>query len=342
MKKTMSKFYKIYFSLLIVFAFLLICFLSFIHLWIKDYNSGLAETVSQYYFNDLFLEKDCERIIKESGFVSNQFESKSHVTKYLTENLDGDLSYISSLSNDDGSKKYDVKSGEKQFASFTLTADENGKYSVSSLEILPLSESVTVKISESSSLYINDIKVPEQYITERKPHENQHLLDGYAEAPEYVTYTVSGFTLTPEISIVDRNQKEPNIVLADGVYVEETIYDDIENEICDYLLEAAKTYAKCMQNEVGKKATLSYFLEDSEIYNMIAGVETSFAWDHNGSTFEDISVCEFMRYDESTVSVRISFNHRLMLNGKADHIEPLDKTYFAKKINDKYLIFAMK
>ena len=47
-----------------------------------------------------------------------------------------------------------------------------------------------------------------------------------------------------------------------------------------------------------------------------------------------------MRYDENTVSMRISFEHILKKYGYEDYKDITDITYFARNVDGKYLIFA--
>jgi hypothetical protein len=68
--------------------------------------------------------------------------------------------------------------------------------------------------------------------------------------------------------------------------------------------------------------------------------ENTFVWDHNGYSFENEKVSEFMRYNENTVSCRISFTHLLHKHGREDYKDVTDITYFAEKIDGEYYIFA--
>ena len=74
MKKKMPLFYKIYFSLLIVFAVALAAGCLFLHLYIKDYNKGIHETVSRNFFEDNFINLNTETIISLSGIKPVEFE----------------------------------------------------------------------------------------------------------------------------------------------------------------------------------------------------------------------------------------------------------------------------
>ncbi len=341
MKKKKTIFYKVYFSALAIFALVLICFLAFLFRSVGEYNKGLAETVSQNYFDELFMGKNYDKIFSDSGFENTEFETMSSAENRFSQLLDGKLSYTSITSKHDNIKEYIVKSDDRTIASFSLVQDERNDYVLKSLDLSESLCDITVKTLDSSKLYLNGILVSDKYISLTEPHEYAEQLEGYAEIPQYTTYTIKGFANIPEITIKDRNGKSADVQGVNGAYVE-TILSDSDDELGKVLLSSAKEYAKCMQNEVGKAQALMHFVRGSEIYEIIRGVETSFAWDHNGSFFTDETISEFFRYDENTVSAKISFNHVLKLNGKSNHIEPFEKTIFATSIDGKYQIFAMK
>lgn len=342
MKKKFSLFYRIYFLFLVVFVVLLVIFSFFLAGYINQYNQGIAETVSQRFFEDIFVELDVDKIIEMSSIEPCEFETKRDIERFISEQLSGELTYTNiSANTDDDTKKYIVKSGNYKLATFTLMPDENDDYSPISLELhLPRSYQKTYKVLSGSELKINGVTVTEKYITERIPHENARYLPEGVTKPEWITYTVNGLTKEPEAIVTDRNGNLPELIEIDGVLCEQIIYDENSSEITERLLTAAKQYAKCMQNDAKKSAVLAYYKKDTELYQSIRTVENMFVWDHDGYDFKNETVSEFMRYDENTVSLRISFTHILMMNGKPDYRDITDITFFAENIDGEYMIFA--
>ena len=343
MKTKKSLFYKVYFSLLAVFAILLIIFAICLNSWLADYNEGIPETVSKNFFEDNFLKLDVDSIIELSGIQPVEFETEDDLKSFIESQLTGkELSYTSiSSGTDDNSKKYIVKSGDYKIATFTLAQNEKKDWYPSSLLLhLPASYEKEYRILDTSKLYLNGTEVSEKYVTERTPDISAEYLPEDVKAPEWVTYSIKGLTAEPEVKIVDRNGANPALTEENGILCEDIIYDEPEEEIVSTLLAAAKQYAKCMQNDASKASVLVYFESGTDLYNSIRTAENMFVWDHNGYAFEDEKVSEFFRYDENTVSVRISFTHIQKKYGSEDYRDITDITYFAHNVGGKYLIFA--
>lgn len=340
--KNMSLFYKIYFSALAVFFTVLIIGAVALNIWLGEYNKGIPETVSKNFFEENFVNKNTENIVKMSGITPTEFESAEDVEKHIAGLLEnGELSYTSiSAGAKDGEKKYIVKSGEYKIASFTLAADEKNDYYPETLTLhIGSGDKVHIKALDSSKVFINGVEVGEKYITDTAPHRNSAFLPDGVKGPEWVTYTVKGLTSEPVITITDRNGNNPEASENDGILTESIIWDSEEKELCNLLLTAAKQYAICMQNDASKGSALKYFEKGTNLYNDILTAENYFVWDHSGYEFEDVSVSEFFRYDENTVSCRISFVHILKKYGRPDYRDKTDITYFARKVGNSYLIY---
>lgn len=338
--KSLSLFYKIYFSAIAVFLILLCITLIGVSAFISQYNKGIPETVSEKFFNDTFQNLDTETIIQMSGITPCEFETEDDIKSFLEKTLSEKLTYTSISSNSD-EKKYIVKSGEYKCASFTLTPDEKNDYHPSSLTLhLPKENSAVYQILDSSTLYINGQMVDSKYISHTGVHISSWYLPENVKKPTWITYTIDGLTKEPDAKIVDRNGNESNFFEEDGILIEEIIYDEEEKEIIDRIVNGAKQYAICMQNDAPKSSVYPYFEKGTDLYNSIRSVENMFVWDHNGYAIENEKVSEFFRYDENTVSLRVSFTHILKKHGREDYRDFTDITYFARNIDGKYMIFA--
>ncbi len=343
-RRSLPLFYKIYFSALGVFVLLLVIGAVAFNGWLADYNETLPETISENFFASVFASGDTDSLLSLSGAKPSEFETEEDLAAYIEQTFaSGDLSYTSiSTGSTALEKKYIVKSGEYKVADFSLIKNPDGSWSPMGVRLhLPKAASVSCKVLSSSTLFIGDKAVEQTYVTDRTPHEHAAYLPDGVQKPEWVTYTVSGLTKTPEISVIDRNGNAPELVPdQDGVFCESVLYDIPENDITDRLVTAAKKYAACMQNDASKSSVYPYFEKGTPLYESIRTAENMFVWDHNGYAFEDEAVSEFFRYDENTVSVRIAFTHILKKAGRQDYRDRTDITYFARKIDGKYMIFA--
>ncbi len=341
--KNLSTFYKIYFSALIVFAVLLLAGAVALNVWLGEYNKGIPETVSEQFFTNNFVELNVDNIIAMSGITPSEFETYDDLKRHLENELDkDDLSYTSiSTGSDDGTKKYIIKSGEYKIASFTLKADEKNDYHPHGLELhLPHSAVKEFKILDTSTLSVNGVKVSEKYISRTEDHISTKLLPDGVKAPKWVVYAIPGLTKEPETQITDRNGNNPQFIEVSGALCEDIIYDEPESEVVDRLVLAAKQYAICMQNDASKASVTKYLKKGTDLYSSFMSAENMFVWNHSGYSFENEEVSEFFRYDENTVSCRISFTHCLHKAGYEDYKDHTDITYFATNESGEYLIFA--
>lgn len=340
--KELPLFYKIYYCALTAFLLLLIIFAIVFYNFIASYNEGIHETVSKNFFEDVFLAKDINKILEVSGIQSSKFESTDDVKSFISKYLDGNLSYTYVTSNEesDNSRKYIVKSVDYKIATFSLSQDEKNDYYPSSLTLhLPKTFETEVQILSDSTLYINGVRADKDYIYVTYPHKNAEYLPENVPYPIWAKYKITGLTKRPEIVVKDRNGNTPVLTETDGIFCENILPDPEEKEVVERLVTAAKEYAKCMQFDAPKNKVLPYFEKGTPLYEDIKTVENMFVWDHAGYSFEDEEVSDFMRYDENTVSVRVAFTHILKKYGREDYKDRTDITYFAKKIDGKYLIY---
>lgn len=340
--KQLPLFYKIYFISLIVFLIALTIFSFTLTAIIRDYNKGIPETVSKKFFEETFLNTDTDKIINLAGITNSEFEKETDLKSYLENAFSGELSFTSiSSASSDNTKNYIVKSGDYKIASFTLTPNEKNDYAPLDITLhLPKSFESEYHILKGGKLFINDIEVDEKYIIKTYPHKNSAFLPDGVASPEWVSYKVTGLTKKPSVYVIDRNGNKTDMTENGGIYTENIIYDKQEENIVSRVLAGAKQYAICMQNDASKSSVYPYFEQGTDLYKSIQSAENMFVWNHSGYALENVSVTEFMRYDENTVSMRISFTHVLKKYGKEDYKDITDITYFARDIGGKYYIFA--
>ncbi len=341
--KIHSTFYKIYFSFLAVFFVLLFAGAIALNVWLGEYNKGIPETVSEQFFTDNFLNLNVDNIILMSGITANEFETEDDLKAHLADLFSKDILTYTSISTgvNDTAKKYIVKSGEYKIASFTLKADEKNDYYPDTLELhLPHTALSEYKILNTSTLSINGVPVSQEYISSSENHSSADFLPDNVTAPQWVTYSIPGLTKNPEVTVTDRNGNNPQLIDVDGVLCEDIVYDEPESEVVDRLVLAAKQYAICMQNDASKASVAKYLKKGTDLYSSFMSAENMFVWNHSGYSFENEKVSEFFRYDENTVSCRISFTHCLHKAGYEDYKDHTDITYFATNESGEYLIFA--
>lgn len=339
MKKKLSLFTIVYLSCVAFSIIAIAIFLLWLKGWVSDYNERIPETVSQKFFDSTFKNLDADRIIEMSGIKPCEFETNDDLKAHISKSFDN-ATFTSIATGNDDIKKYIVKSGEYKTAEFTLEKDGKS-WAANSLELfLPEGSEQVFKVLSTDTLYINGKAVSKDYITSTEPHKSAEHLPEWVKAPEWIIYTVNGLVNSPEFSVVDRNGNFPQLFEENGILIENPLFDANEPDVIERILTGAKQYAICMQNDATKSSLFPYFEKGTDLYTRIMSVENMFVWDHNGYEFEDVETSEFFRYDDDTVSLRVSFIHILKMHGREDYRNPTDITYFARKIDGEYMIFS--
>lgn len=349
MKKTMKKhdvFYKVYFSVLGFLLAVLAVGAVLLSRGIAEYNKGIPETVSKEYFETHFAYPD-DHSLSELCTQVSEFESPETIYAYLRALFAEDkLSYTSISSGAEalpGQKDYIVKSGDRKIASFTLLPDEKNDYHPSAVKLtVPSPSALKCRVYDDSTLLVNGKEVPDTYLTGSEDTRITKLLPAGTAGTRLVRYEVPGLVGPAEVTVLDRHGNAKLIAPGDdGVYSEIPAYDEPENDLVNRITEGAKQYAICMQSDAAKRTVYPYFEAGSDLYENIRSAENMFVWDHNGYEITDVKTSEFRRYDENTISCRISFTHILHKYGSADYRDYFDITYFARKGSDGvYRIYA--
>ena len=158
----------------------------------------------------------------------------------------------------------------------------------------------------------------------------------------YSKYVIEGLITDPSILVKasDGKQTELRYDETDEVWKAEYLPDvSLVDELGAYVTEAAEKYAVYTQGDCGFGAIKGYYDPNSPLYTNIRTLENMFVIDHSSWSFENEKISEFYRYDDSTVSCRVSFVHILHKPGAEDFRDYIDMTLYLKDVNGKYLIY---
>ena len=350
MKKTLSKFWKIYIGA--VGGFLVLLAIALCLLWgvLSDYEQSLPRSVVEKAFATYIQTGKFSELFESQG-VSFEFEDKENVINYLKENCTDELSFYKTVETENG-EKYAVKSGEEKV--LTLSVEKTGeetkfgfaKYGIKTVETNSSVGKIVIKAPKDYEVKVNGKSVAKSYIT-----ETDIKSDTFEYMPEnvngiyYDKYIINGLMFEPAVSAFwDGKETTVNFDAQAKEYVATALNnDELQQEINDYSVSAVKAYAAYLQEDGSLQEVRKYFDTSSLVYKKI---QSNQMWvlDHNGCYFRNIETSEFYSYTQSVVSCRIKMEQVLRgIGNKKDYIDYIDVTIYMQKNNaGKYLIYNIQ
>ncbi len=355
--KKMPKFYLVLIICWAVALSALAISLFIVRGYLADYESVQPKYVAAEVFEKYFVAGDYLSVIKHSSLNKSNFESDEMLAEYISALTDGkELTYhnVSSGMDTESSKyivKYTEDEKEIKIASFTLSVtdekSEKGfkKYAPDSFELFYRADaSVKIKAIKGSVPHINGVPLDSSYILEDDvSHEtNAHMPEG-VEGIKFTIYGVDGLTSQPEVKVYDADGGEMKIELAksdDLYYYTKLVYDEtLMAEQSEFVIEAAKSFAAYMQNDLALAKLNPYFEKGTELYNSIRSTLQWAVIDHDSYDFEDVEASNFYRYDENTFSCRVKLTQVLKRKRLEDYRDTMDVTFYLRMVDGKYLIY---
>jgi len=147
----------------------------------------------------------------------------------------------------------------------------------------------------------------------------------------------------PNISIVSIAGKEGIInEKSEFSFFQEFVSDrELEIQLKDIAIAAAKTYAEFMTDNSNIRELQKYFQTETQIYQKIRIQEVYFYTPHIDNWFENVKASEFFARENDTFSCRVTFDHYVRRVAQEIYRFPLDITLFFKRSGGQYLVFDM-
>ena len=319
--------------------------------WLADYEQSLPKHVAEEVFSEWYQGDFAEKLLKKVDFSVSPFESMGDAADKLKEKIGGNEITFGSVStgmSDD--KKYNVRAGDAKISSFTLKkTGEKSKhgsdlYSLAEMKVFldqPVKKEILVP--DGYSLMLNGKNVGDDYRTETgiETTSCDHMPEG-VNGLTYSRYCVSSLLREGSWEVLSPDGRQCGIALdpKENCPRAQIVYDEaLEKEMSEYVVTAAKKYAAFMEMDGTRGSVLPYFEPGTPLYEGISTVEYYFVIDHTSYDFENVTSGEFFAYDENTFSCRVAFTHVLRKPGMPDFRDPLDYTFYLRKVNGTYLIY---
>lgn len=351
--KAMSRYAKIYISVVAVFAVLLI--IACVVLWslLDAYEKTRPKHVAEEVFNDYFVSGDIGSMMENYLPEKLKFETKESINRGFAENYDpSKLAFFSVATSTDKSEQYAVSYDDRRIAYYTLSPTDKKAgfgfeyYKLSDAEFFFAdSADINVMVQKGQKLMINGVEVPDEYITEAdiKSASYQYMPNGVTGIM-YDKYTVSGLLFDPVVAIVSADGVELPVVFneAEQCSYAQTVYNEkLAAEQSGYVIKAVTEYTKYMSNDASFGAVATYLDRDSAIYDRVRSVTVTWVRDHSGYRIFDEKATEFYEYSDGVFSCRVTMTETLSRPGYSDYVEHVDVTLYLRRVNEKYLIYEI-
>lgn len=354
--------YRIY---LIVLAVLLVIMWFAVWNTMKKYEAAQPDKVIDNIVNKI--ESGKINDLKIASSKKSKFEPDADPIAELKEKVNGrKLSYkLSTESYDSLAPIYDIMAEKEKIATVSLKSVKEYK----KMAILVLSdwEISSVALAGKAANYAVTITVPENYevtvntipLTAEEKTGDAKVMDGFEYVAEYVTppksvtYKVEGLINMPVITVNGRTVEESELDIKDGKITYNGGFDseEIDSELRDYVLNAAKTYTNFFSKDLegcrnstapieGLFPAGSYYIQMAENYRQ-QDMWTYSA--HQPPVFSNEEVKDYKVYSEDCFSVNVVFDKSMILklNGQ-ERVDHNDQIYYYVKIDGKWLIADMK
>lgn len=348
--KEKSKFYKIYFGILIGFAALLLVSGIYFYGWLKDYENTRPEVVAKGVISKYIENGNAGAMKSDCALDLSDYETEKSVSQAVES-----FTKTKKITLSTSGKKvkgydfaYNIKADDKTFLSIYLVKNKDktffGHYGYSvkkSAFADSFYKTAVIKLSSDDDITVNGIKLK----------DNDRTDDTLPKLPESITAKIKNKKQTaklnrlinpnPEIKAF-KNEKAMEIKNNNGIFeVINTYSGVIGDKITDFALEAAKTYAAYMQDDKRFSQVAAYLMPKTEFYQNLKTSLVIFALKHDSYHFENIDTSELYSYSDTLFSVRVKFEQVLKL-GKKEYRDNFDKNIFVSFENNILSIIDMQ
>ena len=348
------------FAVILLSVLLIMCvaiYFGLKYLWVvlDEYENTMPEYVVDEV-GQLFEDKNYDEIIRLSGLAAGKYDSQDDLKNYLEKLFDnGDIKW-GKKAGSNNANCYVVASGKTEIGQIFIKELEDKtdhgftEFVFDRLTVpFEAKESVKITVPFKSKVYVNDIELGSDCITESNIKVSAlKNIESELSMPYYETYTVSGLIApASKVRAVSSNGTELTLTHPDNaanVYSADFVGDDaLQSEIYPIVEDFAKRYSEYLTSDGSFRAAAKYIIYPSSLYTHLRGMETYFYTNHDSYKFENMNPYGFVKYTDELCSASISFDHYLYRSGgtKQYHYKS-DFTVFFVDTDDGWLIDSMQ
>lgn len=346
-------FYTLYFLFILVFFLGTYLGLNWLNGWLRDYEASQPTVKAQQVFDQLFTNPQWGDIYASAGAQDTLYENKDAFAAYMEQKVGGQsLNYLETSAGLSGGKKYVIRLGDEKLATFTLTdrnkdtqaADPLGKlakipdWQLSAVEvIIDRTETYRIVRLNGHKTLVNGVELEDDHTIQKAGTlASEYLPEGVADV-SMCTQEISGLFATPTVTVFDDkgNQMEVTYDEASRTFTERTTSNTITEEQTEAVRKAAEMNNMWMIKEVKDRAKLAQCFDPAgSAYKDILSMDMNavVVQDYGSREFVDFQVSDFVQYNDSLFSVRVSMTMRMTSpSGATTRDFPYLKSMFFQK-----------
>lgn len=352
-------FYTLYFLFILVFFIATFVGLLWLRGWLKDYEAAQPTVKAQQVFDQLFTDPNWADLYQASGAQDSTYENVDVFAAYMEEKVGATpLTYLETSAGLSGDKKYYVRLGNENVASFTLV-DKNsvGDTTLENLGELPDWQLGAVEVyfqrtgrylieaMDGHTVYVNGIALDETHVIQVATTVAMEYLPEGTTGASMCLLEVTGLIAQPEITVFDSQgvQMEVTYDEATKTFTERTESNTMSQEQQDAVIGAAQANCLWMIAANNDRANLAkYYEASSEPYSTITSISKDQLWmqSNNGYEFTDVSVTDFALYSGDIFSARISLKVSVTrTDGSVRDFPYARSMFFRKNDSGRWLCF---
>ena len=344
-------FYKIYFSVLGIFAVSLVITLILLGSWLKGYEAGQPATIVNEIIENNLKKGDVYVLKEKANLAISPYDAEDAVNAAVKSKVEGkELSASSSAKRPEGcDMAYVIKSGDEKIMQVYLrrvgkaSAIGTSKYEVMGCELdKSFYNAINLSMPENSEIKINGIPL------DKKDRQDVSLTDTVkkelGDKPYYNRQTAKLENLiSADVTVTAMQDGKELTVLRNGsdISVLQFVDEKEKADILEFATDASKTYAAYMQEDSSLGKVAAFFDKSCEFYENIRTSLVSFALDHESYRFEDVKSDGVYKYSDDIYCCHVEFTQVLVRRGK-EYEDHFNKNIFQKKSGKSYLVFDMQ
>ncbi len=343
-KKKRSKFYTIYFSVIILFVIALIVGSIILVGWLRSFEQSQPTTIVNSLISEYITPAKYEKLQKDYEIEINEYETEEHLFALLSENLDGKKITIShsSLKPEGIDDAYIIKADDVKVLNVFLKKHKIGKgYDVESIEISKnLLKTVEINLYKDTDAIVNGKEVAADLRVDGALPELPKVDAKKLTPPQ--TITLTGMLSETQEVLAKKGDNSVEVTQSGATYnVAQNIDKTIAQKVQDTAQNAAVAYAAYMQKDGSLGEVAKYTDTSTPFYKNVASTLIQFVKNHNGYKNSDMKVDSLVQYSDTLYSCRVSFKHTLLL-ANTTYPDNFDKIVYVLKNGESYKVIDMQ
>lgn len=315
--------------------------------FLVKYEASQPDVKSQEVFAQLFADPDWNELYDMADIEDTAFDGKASFVSFMEEKIGAqELSFVETSMGLSQDKKFIVRMGEENVASFSLR-NKAAAVAIPEWELIEVEvytaydKDVTIHSYPGYTVKVNGIALGEdQVIRTTSTQAEQYLPEGL-HGPRTVSYYLDGLMVAPTVTVADEAGNEMTLTYDEetNAYSHTTESTSITNDQQKAFAEATQAYGRFMIADLGKQSLARYFTGNS--YNAIIQAELAWMQDFASYEFGKLELTEYYAYSETWCSARV---HQILYvtrgNGTVKEYE-INSTFFLEKQSGGWMVVEM-